>query len=64
MSLFCRHRILEVWRCHANCVPPGEHAKVLYVDIYDVWNFIRCTHCHRIFHTDQREQLHTGKVLV
>lgn len=54
---FCTHGKVRVKRYHADTVPAEMKGKELYVDVFNVHNFVACSDCNKTFQGDQREKL-------
>ena len=61
MKIFCRHNNATIVRWHKECVPNKMKSKMLYVDVHNVWNFVKCTDCGKILYGDLREPIYGVK---
>jgi len=60
-QMLCRHNTVRVVRWHRDCVTEDMDGKQLYVDRYDVHNFVRCCNCGKFLETGQIDKLFEQK---
>jgi hypothetical protein len=62
MNLFCTHNEVHIARCHPSVLKPGDKDKILYIDVHNVANLIRCAKCGKTLKPMQREQIYAPRV--
>jgi hypothetical protein len=59
--LLCRHERVGLARWHAACVTSSMRGKELFVDVFEVHNFIRCQECGKFLTVVRGEKIYAPK---